>query len=144
LGEKLARISAGMTFKTDLAREVLNELNAERTSAGLSALRMDTGGNAYKLAQILAADMVIYNHSDYDSPMYGTLADLMNRYGIKSAIPSENTWKTTTSKNAGAIHTRFMTLDGSRQTLLNGSYTNIGISIVQKNGYLYVCEVLID
>ena len=144
LGEELARVSTGITYKSDLAKEVLNELNAERAAQGLSALRMDTGSNAYKMAQLLAADMAIYNHSDYDSPMYGTLADLLNRYGIKSAIPSENTWKTTTSKNVGAIHARFMTLDGARQARMSGNYTNIGIAIVQRNGYYYVCEILID
>jgi len=144
LGEELARVSTGITYRPDLALEVLNELNTERAAQGLSALRMDSGSNACKIAQLLAADMAIYNHSDYDSPMYGTLADLLNRYGIKSAIPSENTWKTTTSKNAGAIHARFMTLEGARQARMSGSYTNIGIAIVQRNGYYYVCEILID
>lgn len=143
LGEELARVSTGITFKTDLAQGVLNELNAERTAAGLPALRMDTGSNAYKVAQILAADMAIYNHSDFDSPMYGTLSNLLSRFGIQSNGPSHNSWKTTTSKNAGAIHARFMTLDGARQARMSSSYTNVGIAIIQKNGYLYICEIFL-
>jgi C-terminal processing protease CtpA/Prc len=51
--------------------------------------------------------------------------------------------ESTVSKNAGAIHARFMTLDGARQARISGSYTNIGIAIVQKNGYYYVVEILI-
>ncbi|MDR0287446.1 MAG: CAP domain-containing protein [Clostridiales bacterium] len=143
LGEELARVSTGITYMTELEQEVLKELNTERIAEGLPALSMDTGSNAYKVAQILAADMAIYNHADFDSPMYGTLADLLNRFGIQSNNPSQNTWKTTASKNAGAIHARFMTLDGARQAMMSRSYTNIGIAIVHKNGYLYVCEILL-
>jgi uncharacterized protein YkwD len=105
---------------------------------------MDTGSNAYKVAQILAADMAIYNHADFDSPMYGTLSNLLNRFGIQSSGPSHNSWKTTTSKTAGAIHARFMTLDGARQARMSRSYTNVGITIVQKNGYLYICEIFLN
>ena len=67
---------------------------------------------------------------------------MLNRFVIKSSAPSHNTWKTTASKTAGAIHARFMMLDGAWQARMSGGYTNIGIAIMQKNGY-YVCEVLI-
>jgi len=143
LNEEVARVSTGITFKTDLAREVLNELNAERTASGLPTLSMDTGSNAYKVAQILAADMANFNHADFDSPLYGTLSNLLNRFSIQSNGPSHNSWKTTTSKTASAIHTRFMTLDGARQARMSGSYTNIGIAIVQKNGYYFIAEILL-
>lgn len=144
LSEELARVSIGLHYKTDLAKEILNELNAERTAEGLSALKMDTNSTAYKLAQVRAADMAIYDHADYDSPSYGTLAEMMARFQIQSAIPSENTWKTTASKNAGAVHARFMLHEGSRNARMSKDYTNIGIAVVQKNGYYYICEVLID
>ncbi|MDR0288140.1 MAG: hypothetical protein LBI03_10625 [Clostridiales bacterium] len=144
LGEELVRVSVGLTYKTDMANDVLSLLNADRVADGLPALRMDTNSNAYKIAQILAADMAIYDHSDYDSPLYGTLQDMLVRFNIKSGAPSENTWKTSTSKNAGAIHARFTTLDGTRQARMSQNYTNIGIAIVQKNGYYYVCEILLD
>jgi len=129
LGEELARVSAGINFKTDLAREVLNELNAERAAEGLSALQMDTNSNAYKIAQLFAADMAIYDHSDYDSPLYGTLASLLSRFGITITTPSQNIWKTTASKSAGAIHSRFMTLDGARQARMSSGYTSIGMML---------------
>lgn len=139
LNEEYARVSVGLSFNTKLANEVLAELNAERTAEGLPALSMDTSSEAYKLAQIRAADMAIYDHSDFDSPNYGTLAEMMARYNIQSAMPSENVWKATTSKNAGAIHARFMVLEASRQALMSEVYTNIGIAIVQRNGYYYIC-----
>lgn len=144
LNEEYARVSVGINYKTDLAKEVLALINEERRAEGLAPLTMNTSSNAYKLAMTRAADMAIYDHSDFDSPTYGLLSEMMSRFGIASAIPSENTWKTTTSKNAGAIHARFMVLEGARNALMNSNYTQIGIGIVQKNGYYYICEVLID
>jgi len=73
-------VSVGLSFNTKLANEVLAELNAERTAEGLPALSMDTSSEAYKLAQIRAADMGIYDHSDFNFPSYGTLAEVMARY----------------------------------------------------------------
>jgi len=144
IGEELARVSAGMNYKADLARDVLNELNAERAAEGLPALQMDTNSNAYKVAQIYAADMATYDHGDFDSPLYGSLSNLLNRFGLSSPAPSQNIWKTTTSKTAGAIHSRFMTLDGARQARMSRNYTNVGIAVVQRNGYMYVCEIFLN
>lgn len=144
LNEEYARVSVGINYKTDLAKEVLALINEERQAEGLAPLTMNTSSSAYKLAMTRAADMAIYDHSDFDSPTYGLLSEMMSRFGIGSAIPSENTWKTTTSKNAGAIHARFMVLEGSRNALMSSDYTEIGIGIVQKNGYYYICEVLIN
>ena len=144
LGEEVARVSVGVDFRTELAQQVLNELNAERTAQGLPALRMDTNSNSSRVAQILAADMAIHNHADFDSPLYGTLANLLNRFSIQSNSPAHNSWRTTSTQNAGAIHTRFMTLEGARQARMSRNYTNIGIAIVQRNGFLYVAEILLD
>ena len=144
LNEEYARVSVGLNYKTALANEVLTLINEERKAEGLSPLTMDTSSTAYKLAMTRASDMAIYDHSDFDSPTYGLLSEMMARFNISSGIPSENTWKTTTSKNAGAIHTRFMLLEGSRAALMSPNYTKIGIGIVQKNGYFYICQVLID
>ena len=143
LNEEFARVSVGINYKPELASEVLNLINEEREAEGLKPLKLSTG-NAGKLAQTRAADMAIYDHSDFDSPTYGLLSEMMAHFNITSAVPSENTWKTTASKNAGAIHARFMVLEGARKALMNPSYTEIGIGIVQKNGYYYICEVLID
>ena len=144
LNEEYARVSVGINYKPDLAQEVLDLLNEERAAEGLAPLTMNTSSDAYRLAMTRAADMAIYDHSDFDSPTYGLLSEMMARFGIVSAAPSENTWKTTTAKNAGAIHARFMVLEGSRNALMSSEYTQIGIGIVQKNGYYYICEILIN
>ena len=144
LKAEVARISVGINYNTALANEVLTKLNAERASEGLPALKMSTDSDAYLIAQARAAAMAKYNYSDYDSPLYGRLADMLKKFGISSAAPSENTWKTTATKSANDIHSRFMVLDGARQARMSANYTNIGIAIVEKNGYYYICEVLIN
>lgn len=70
INEEYARVSVGLSFNTKLANEVLAELNAERMAEGLPALSMDTSSEAYKLAQIRAADMAIYDHSDFNFPSF--------------------------------------------------------------------------
>lgn len=137
---ELARVKGSVSFNTSLANELFAELNAERVSNGLPQLSFNSGSNQTKLAQLIAADMAIYNHSDYDSPLYGTLADLMNRYSIGGTAPAENIWRST-SKTAAQINTRFQTLDTSRNTRMNTEYTSVGIAIVEKNGYMYIAEI---
>ena len=143
LKAEVARVSVGINYRTDLANEVLAQLNAERVSAGLNPLSMNSGSNAYLIAQARAAAMATYDYSDYDSPLYGTIAETLKRFGISCSNPSENTWKTVASKSAADIHSRFMVLDGARGARMSAQYTNVGIAIVQKNGYYYISEIFI-
>lgn len=142
LNEEYARVSVGINYKTELAADVLKLINEERKAEGLVPLKMSED-NADKLAKTRAADMAIYDHSDFDSPTYGLLSEMISRFRISSGIPSEHTWKTTASKNAGAIYARFMVLEGSRKSLMSQDYTEIGIGIAQKNGYYYICIVML-
>lgn len=144
LKAEVARMSTGIQFNTDLANQVLANLNAERAAQGLPTLKMAENDDAYLLAQARAAAMAAYNYSDYDSPLYGTLSNMLKKFGISSAAPSENTWKTTTSKSAQDIHNRFMVLDGAREARMNAQYTGVGIAVAQKNGYYYICEVFVN
>lgn len=138
LDKELIRVSSGVTFNDSLATEVLNQLNAERTAQGKPTLKMSTSSNAYKVARLLAADMATYDHSDYDSPMYGTLRELLDRYNISAGNPSENVWKAT-QKTAQQIHSR---LQAENNTVrMSESYSEVGIAITVNNGYYYICEI---
>lgn len=141
LKAEVARMSVGVNFNTSLANEVLAALNAERASQGLAALKMSSDSNAYMIAQARAAAMAIYNYSDYDSPLYGTVSEMCKKFGISASSPSENTWKTVASKSANEIHSRFMVLDGARQARMSKQYTSVGIAIAERNGYYYICEI---
>ena len=137
---EIARVSGSVKFNTSLANELFAELNAERVSNGLPKLTMSSSSNQYKLAQLVAADMAIYNHGDYESPLYGTLGDLMNRYSIGGSAPAENLWRSS-PKTAAQINTRFQTLDTSKNNRMSTEYTSVGIAIVEKNGYMYIAEI---
>lgn len=143
LSAEFDRITSDLRFRNDLAESVLSLLNEERKDNGLKPLSMSTSNQVYQIAALKAADMAIYNHSDFDSPLYGDISDLLNRFGITSAGPSETLWRTIASKTARDIHTRFQIQEYSRAARMNGSYTSVGIAIVEKNGYLYVAEIFI-
>lgn len=124
-------MSGSVTYDTDKANEVLAKLNAERTNQGLAGLSMDSNSEAYKLACIRAADMAIYNYSASESPLYGTLDDMVSRWGCTTANASENIWKAG-NKTADDIHSRLQAYEGSRNVRMSAAYTQVGIAIVEK------------
>lgn len=140
---ELARVSALVEFDDSLANQVLLMLNNERTAAGLGQLTMMGTDPVYMIARIKAADMAYYNHSDYDSPMYGTINDTITRFNIKITKVSETTWKST-EKTANEIHTRFQAVQASREARMNAAYSRVGIAVVINNGYYYIYECLAE
>lgn len=134
------RVSAQVTYDTEKAQNVLTKLNAERANQGLPGLTMSTDTEAYKLACIRVADMAIYHYSASESPLYGTLDDMITRWHCQTAGASENIWKAG-NKTADEIHTRLQAYDGSRNVRMSESYTEVGIAIVEKDGEVYIAEV---
>ena len=143
LSAEYQRVTSGLAMKTNLAQEILALLNAERNSNGLAPVTMDANSTVSQLAGIKAADMALYNHADFDSPVYGTIGELLSRYGISSAAPSETLWRTTANKSAKEIHIRFQAQEYSRNARMNPGYAEVGIGIMEKNGYFYIAEVFI-
>ena len=141
LDQEYRRVTSDLKLNPDLAQNVLNLLNIERQTEQLPPLKMELGSDAYKLACIKAADMAIYNHADFDSPMYGTIAELLSRYQIASNGPSETLWKTAADKAAKDIHIRFQSQEISRSARMQRTALDIGIAIVEKNGYYFIAEI---
>lgn len=142
LDQEYRRVTSDLNLRPDLAQAVLALLNTERQSEQLPALKMDLGSDAYKLACIKAADMAIYNHADFDSPMYGTIGNLLSRYHVASGGPSETLWKTTADKTAKDIHVRFQAQEASRSARMQKNTLKVGIAVVEKNGYYFIAEIL--
>ena len=103
---------------------------------------MDTSSAVYKLACIKAADMATYDYSSDSSPLYGSLNDLVTRFGADASSASENIWKVSV-KSADEINTRFQSNEGSRQLRMADSYTSVGIAIVEENGEDYIVELFL-
>ncbi len=143
LDGEFARVSASVEFDTDMAGNVLAKLNAERKKQGLQSLSMNKDSKSYKIACIRAADMAIYNHASSESPMYGTLRQLLGRFACSSTHPSENIWRAA-KKSAPDIHTRFQANEDSRKVRMSEGYSEAGISVVEKDGQTYVVEVYLE
>lgn len=143
LDEEYKRVTAQVLYNDNLINEIFISLNADRKSNGLPMLTLDQSGDLYKMSRIKAADMAIYNHADFDSPMYGTLTDLASIYGVQFAYCSESLWKTT-EKTANEIHTRFQSSQTNRSLRMSNNIRKIAISIVMKDGYYYIYECYSD
>lgn len=141
LSEEYARVSVGLLYDNNLAQEVVTQINAERAASGLASLTLSQGGNDGVISAIRAADMATYNHSDYDSVLYGNLYEMCDTFGVSCSAPTEIIWKTTSDKTASAIASRLQLM--SDGTLTSGNYTSIGLSIVSKGGYFYIDAILL-
>ena len=133
------RVTNGVTFDAQLANEVLARLNAARARENLAPLSMASGA-LYQAAAIKAADMAIYNHSDFDSPLYGNIRQLFTRFGITSAAPSESLWRTT-EKNAEQIHERFQIQSSSYAARMSPQQSEVAIAIAVDHGFIFVAEI---
>ncbi len=140
IDDEIIRMSNGMQFREEIETGIVTALNAERMSEGLS--RLTKGGNAQKLAKLFCADMAKFNHSDYDSQLYGTISELIKRYNIDAESYAINVWRTTDG-SAEAVHSRFQSLETSRKARMHKQFTEVGVAVIYNNGYYYIAEVLL-
>ena len=140
LDGEYSRVGSKVTYNTGKAAELLANLNADRSAAGLAPIR--TSDTANKLAAIRAADMCIYDHNAQSSPVYGTIDDMVSRWGISCGGVGENIYKTT-NKNASQIDLRLQSDETSRNTRMSGTYTSVGIAICERDGQSYIAEIFL-
>ena len=138
LDKELSRVSSKVSFNTKKANQLLALINAEREQEGLPSLKMDTSSDIYKVAQISAADMAIYNHASNTSPMYGKLDDFNKRFGLNLVNITGDRWKTS-ERSAQDINNRFQSTYS--ETRMSKFYNQVGIGIVDQDGMTYVIEV---
>ena len=116
-------------------QEVFNLINAERASAGLSALKIDE--ELQNVARVKAKDMVDNNYFSHNSPTYGTPFNMIKNFGIKYKAAGENI--AGNSSNQGAVNA-WMNSEGHRANILSNNYNYTGIGVVNssKYGKIYV------
>lgn len=136
LQKEYARVSVGLAYRDDLAQEVLDIINIDRAAAGVPLMRIDQKSNIQILSDVRAADMAIYNHSEYDSPMYGTASQLCTRFGISVGDLHEALSRRGSATSAQEIASYLQFI--MKEKILTEDVDSVGLSIVSKNGYLYV------
>lgn len=116
-------------------QEVFNLINAQRTAAGLSALKIDE--ELQNVARVKAKDMVDNNYFSHNSPTYGTPFNMIKNYGITYKTAGENIAGNSTNK--GAVNA-WMNSSGHKANILNSNYNYTGIGVVSspKYGKIYV------
>lgn len=116
-------------------QEVFDLINAQRTAAGLSALKIDS--EVQNVARVKAGDMVDNNYFSHTSPTYGSPFDMMKSFGIKYKAAGENIAGNST--NSGAVNA-WMNSEGHKANILsnNYNYTGIGVVTSPKYGKMYV------
>jgi uncharacterized YkwD family protein len=121
-------------------QEVLNIVNKERTSRGLSALKFNT--EVSKVATLKSQDMIDKGYFDHNSPTYGSPFDMMKQFGITYRSAGENI--AMGQRTPQEVMTAWMNSEGHRKNILNSSFTEIGIGIAKdKNGRLYWTQMFI-
>lgn len=111
-------------------QQMLDLVNAARTSAGLSPFQPDL--NLVKLARLKAQDMIDKNYFSHNSPTYGSPFDMMKSAGITYRTAGENLAGAPTVDIA---HTNLMNSPGHRANILNANFSKVGIGIVNGGPY---------
>ena len=127
------------TDASDLEKQMVDLINAERAKAGISALRIND--KVTEVARAKSKDMIDKDYFSHTSPTYGSPFQMLTTFGVSYRAAGENIATNRSMQNA---HTALMNSSGHRQNILSSSYKSIGIGIVANaRGYLYITQMFI-
>lgn len=114
-----------------------NLLNQDRKANGMASLPLDA--ELSRIARIKSEDMRNNGYFAHESPTYGSVRDMLRRFGYSFTAAGENIAHHATVHKAQAA---FMSSAGHRQNILSASWTKVGIGVCyDKNGYVYVTQI---
>ncbi|WP_425058939.1 hypothetical protein SCACP_35890 [Sporomusa carbonis] len=120
-------------------QQAVSLLNKDRAANGLPALKVNS--QLTRLAENYAQDMIKRGYFSHYNPEGQSPFDRMNQAGISYKTAGENLAINT---SVAAAETAFMNSSGHRANILNASYTEVGIGVVQSpNGSVYVVQEFI-
>ena len=111
-------------------KEVFDLINAKRTAAGPSALKVDA--ELQNVARAKAEDMVKNNYFSHTSATYGSPFDMMKSFGVSYKTAGENI--AGNSSNTGAVNA-WMNSEGHKANILNSSFNYTGVAVVKSSKY---------
>ena len=116
---------------------MLNLLNQDRISNGLAALTIDP--ELCRIARIKSADMRDNNYFAHESPTYGRIGEMLNRFGYRYSAAGENI---ANHANVDRAQAAFMSSSGHRANILSATWTKVGVGIVtDANGYIFATQI---
>lgn len=109
----------------DDEHRLLSLVNGERTEAGLHTLEPDKG--LLHLARTRAWDIIRHGYFSHESPIYGTIYDMMRSTGMPFGRAAENLGR---AANIGVIHGRLMRSPGHRGNILGERHQHAGVAVL--------------
>lgn len=123
-------VNPGIAGLTADEQRMLNLVNSERAKSGLSPLIPNL--KLTEVARVKARDMIKYKYFSHTSPTYGSPFDMMRKFGISFRTAGENLAGAPTVDTA---HKNLMNSPGHRANILNGSFKEVGIGVVDGGPY---------
>lgn len=118
--------------------EILKLVNSQRTSLGIGKLKMDEKLNM--IAQIKAQDMADKKYFSHNSPLYGSVFDMMQKYNYSYRTAGENI--AMGQKSAQSVMRSWMRSSGHRDNILKDEYNRLGVGFaVSKSGQPYWVQI---
>jgi uncharacterized protein YkwD len=137
-GSTTPSTSSGTTLSAQ-EQQALTLLNNDRAKNGLKALNANS--KLTSVAESHAKDMISRGYFAHNTPEGKTPFQRMKEAGITYSTAGENL---AINSSVAAAETAFMNSSGHRANILNSSYTDVGIGVVQNSsGQLYVVQEFI-
>src|SRR5699024_9583063 len=105
--------------------------NEERVKQGLAPFQIDL--ELSRVAREKSRDMAVSNYFDHNSPTYGSPFDMMRAYGINYRAAGETIAKG--QRTPSEVVNAWMNSPGHRATILNSSFTHIGVGYVEQGNH---------
>lgn len=116
---------------SDFEWEVVQLTNAEREKQGLPKLQVDS--SLSYVAKKKSEDMVTNQYFAHNSPVYGSVFDMLNEFGIYYTYAGENLAYGYATPES--VVSAWMNSEGHRKNILNTNYTHIGVGYVKEGHY---------
>ena len=114
-----------------------NLLNSDRAAYGLPPLVIDPALS--RIARIKSEDMRDNQYFAHTSPTYGSVRDMLTRFGYPYKAAGENIANHATIEKSQAA---LISSPGHRRNILSTAYTKVGIGVaLDKNGFVYLTQI---
>ena len=112
-------------------------LNPDRIRNGLPALTIDP--ELSRIARIKSQDMRDNQYFAHTSPTYGSVRDMLKRFGYTYEAAGENIANHATIEKSQAA---LISSPGHRRNILSTAYTKVGIGVaLDENGFVYLTQI---
>jgi uncharacterized YkwD family protein len=111
-------------------QKMVELVNQERAKYGLAPLKVNM--ELVRVARLKAQDMVENNYFSHTSPTYGSPFEMMKQFGISYRTAGENL---AGAPSVEVAHQSLMNSSGHRANILNPSFTQVGIGVVEGSAY---------